>query len=129
MLDVLYLPHGLVMSDAASIIEKPIAAKVLVIGHRGASALRPEHTLVSYGKAIADGADFIEPDLVMTRDGVMVARHESEFGGTTDVAQHPEFAARKTTKTIDGHTVNGWFVEDFSLAELKTLSARERLPQ
>ncbi len=109
--------------------EKPIAAKVLVIGHRGASALRPEHTLASYGKAIADGADFIEPDLVMTRDGVMVARHENEIGGTTDVAYHPEFAARKTTKTVDGHAITGWFTEDFTLAELKTLRARERLPQ
>ena len=129
MLGILCLPNGLAMPDTATIIEKPLAAKVLVIGHRGASALRPEHTLASYGQAIADGADFIEPDLVMTKDGVMVARHESEFGGTTDVAGHPEFAARKTTKTIDGHAVSGWFVEDFSLAELKTLRARERLPQ
>ncbi|WP_425601018.1 glycerophosphodiester phosphodiesterase [Dyella sedimenti] len=108
--------------------EAPLAAKVLVIGHRGASALRPEHTLASYGKAIADGADFIEPDLVMTRDGVPVARHENEIGGTTDVASHPEFAARKTTKAIDGHPVTGWFTEDFTLAELKILRARERLP-
>ena len=109
--------------------EAPLAAKVLVIGHRGASALRPEHTLASYGKAIADGADFIEPDLVMTRDGVPVARHENEISGTTDVAAHPEFASRKTTKTIDGHAVTGWFTEDFTLDELKTLRARERLPQ
>lgn len=109
--------------------EAPLAPKVLVIGHRGASALRPEHTLASYGKAIADGADFIEPDLVMTRDGVPVARHENEISGTTDVAQHPEFASRKTTKTIDGHPVSGWFTEDFTLAELKTLRARERLPE
>jgi len=109
--------------------EAPLAPKVLVIGHRGASALRPEHTLASYGKAIADGADFIEPDLVMTRDGVPVARHENEISGTTDVAQHPEFASRKATKTIDGHAVTGWFTEDFTLAELKTLRARERLPE
>lgn len=109
--------------------EKPLAAKVLVIGHRGASALRPEHTLASYGKAIADGADFIEPDLVMTKDGVMVARHENEIGGTTDVTNHPEFATRQTTKTVDGHAITGWFAEDFTLAELKTLRARERLPQ
>ena len=109
--------------------EKPLAAKVLVIGHRGAPALRPEHTLASYGQAIADGADFIEPDLVMTRDGVMVARHENEMGGTTDVASHPEFADRKTTREIDGRAVSGWFSEDFTLAELKTLRARERLPQ
>ncbi|WP_240669117.1 glycerophosphodiester phosphodiesterase [Dyella sp. M7H15-1] len=110
-------------------MEKPLASKVLVIGHRGASAMRPEHTLASYGKAIADGADYIEPDLVMTKDGVMVARHENEISGTTDVADHPEFAARKITKTIDGKTVTGWFTEDFTLAELKTLRARERLPQ
>ncbi len=109
--------------------EKPLAAKVLVIGHRGAPAWRPEHTLASYGKAIADGADFIEPDLVMTKDAVMVARHENEIGGTTDVAGHPEFAGRKTTRTIDGKAVTGWFTEDFTLAELKTLRARERLPQ
>lgn len=108
--------------------EKPIAAKVLVIGHRGASALRPEHTLASYAKAIADGADFIEPDLVMTKDGVMVARHENEIGSTTDVAAHPEFAARRTGKSIDGDEVSGWFSEDFTLAELKTLRTRERLP-
>ena len=109
--------------------EKPIAAKVLVIGHRGASALRPEHTLASYAQAIADGADFVEPDLVMTKDGVMVARHENEIGSTTDVAVHPEFAARRTCKSIDGEEVSGWFSEDFTLAELKTLRARERLPQ
>lgn len=109
--------------------EKPLAAKVLVIGHRGASALRPEHTLASYGKAIADGADFIEPDLVMTKDGVMVARHENEIGGTTDVASHPEFANRKTSKIVDGQAITGWFTDDFTLAELKTLRARERLPQ
>ncbi|WP_281852891.1 glycerophosphodiester phosphodiesterase [Dyella sp. GSA-30] len=109
--------------------EKPLAAKVLVIGHRGASALRPEHTLASYGKAIADGADFVEPDLVMTKDGVMVARHENEIGGTTDVASHPEFASRKTSKVVDGETITGWFTDDFTLAELKTLRARERLPQ
>ena len=109
--------------------EKPLATPVLVIGHRGAPAWRPEHTLASYARAITDGADFIEPDLVMTRDGVMVARHENEIGGTTDVASHPGFAGRKTAKTIDGVVVSGWFTEDFSLAELKTLRARERLPR
>ena len=83
------------MSSALHAVEKPLAAKVRVIGHRGASALRPEHTLAAYAKAIADGADFIEPDLVMTKDGVMVARHENEIGGTTDVASHPEFAAAR----------------------------------
>ena len=105
------------------------SAKALVIGHRGASALRPEHTLASYAKAIEDGADIIEPDLVSTRDGVLVARHENEISGTTDVARKPEFASRKTTKSIDGERTTGWFTEDFSLAELKTLRARERLPE
>ena len=109
--------------------EQPLAHEVLVYAHRGASALRPEHTLAAYAKAIEDGADFIEPDLVSTRDGIMVARHENEIGSTTDVADHPEFAARKTTKTIDGVSLTGWFTEDFTLAELKTLRARERLPQ
>ncbi|MEP6938825.1 MAG: glycerophosphodiester phosphodiesterase [Rudaea sp.] len=108
---------------------RSIAAQILVIGHRGASALRPEHTLASYAKAIEDGADFIEPDLVMTRDGVLVARHENEISGTTNVADHPEFAARRTAKTIDGTPMHGWFTEDFTLAELKTLRARERLPE
>jgi glycerophosphoryl diester phosphodiesterase len=117
------------MPATVAAAEKPLAAKVLVIGHRGASALRPEHTLASYGKAIADGADFIEPDLVMSKDGVLVARHENEIGSTTDVASHPEFAGRKTTKIVDGQKVTGWFSEDFTLAELKTLRARERLPQ
>ena len=101
----------------------------LVIAHRGASGERPEHTLASYSLAIDQGADFVEPDLVMTKDKMMVARHENEISGTTDVAAHPEFAARKATKTIDGHSVSGWFTEDFTLAELKTLRARERLPQ
>lgn len=109
--------------------EKPLAAKVLVIGHRGASALRPEHTLASYAKAIADGADFVEPDLVSSKDGYLIIRHENEIGSTTDVASHAEFAARKTTKIVDGESVSGWFTEDFTLAELKTLRARERLPR
>ena len=120
------------MASSTAAIEPPhiapTAGRVLVIGHRGASALRPEHTLASYAKAIADGADFIEPDLVMTRDGVMVARHENEIGTTTDVAGHTEFADRRTAKTVDGHAQTGWFTEDFTLAELKTLRARERLP-
>ena len=101
----------------------------LVIAHRGASALRPEHTLAAYAKAIEDGADAIEPDLVSTGDGVLVARHENEISGTTDVADHAEFAARKTKKSVDGETISGWFTEDFTLAELRTLRARERLPQ
>jgi glycerophosphoryl diester phosphodiesterase len=100
----------------------------LIIGHRGASGYRPEHTLASYELAARMGADYIEPDLVPTKDGVLVARHEPEISGTTDVAAHPEFASRKTTKTIDGAPVTGWFTEDFTLAELKTLRAVERLP-
>ncbi|WP_426210196.1 glycerophosphodiester phosphodiesterase [Massilia sp. TWP1-3-3] len=99
-----------------------------VTGHRGASALRPEHTLASYLQAIDDGADIIEPDLVATKDGVLVARHENDISGTTNVAAASAFAARKTTKTIDGVPVNGWFTEDFTLAELKTLRAKERIP-
>jgi glycerophosphoryl diester phosphodiesterase len=106
-----------------------LATTVLIIAHRGASGERPEHTLAAYALAIEQGADFIEPDLVPTKDGVLVARHENEISGTTNVASRPEFAARKTTKTIDGETVTGWFTEDFTLAELKTLRARERLPQ
>ncbi|MDO3509003.1 glycerophosphodiester phosphodiesterase [Ralstonia pseudosolanacearum] len=105
----------------------PIAT-VQVIGHRGAPALRPEHTLASYQKAIDDGADIIEPDLVATQDGVLVARHENEISGTTNVADLPQFAGRRATKTIDGQSVSGWFTEDFTLAELKTLRARERIP-
>ena len=99
-------------------------AAPLVIGHRGASGYRPEHTLASYAKAIEMGADFIEPDLVMTRDGVLVARHEPVIGGTTNVASLAQFAARRTTKQIDGVTyADNWFAEDFTLAELKTLRA------
>jgi glycerophosphoryl diester phosphodiesterase len=101
---------------------------VVVIAHRGASGERPEHTLESYRLAIEQGADYIEPDLVMTRDGVLIARHENEIGGTTDVANRPEFAARRRTQIIDGVTMTGWFTEDFTLAEIKTLRARERLP-
>jgi glycerophosphoryl diester phosphodiesterase len=104
-------------------------SRVIVIAHRGASGERPEHTIESYRLAIEEGADYIEPDLVMTRDGVLIARHENEIGGTTDVAQHPEFAARHRTQVIDGETMTGWFTEDFTLAEIKTLRARERLPE
>ncbi|MBC3911450.1 glycerophosphodiester phosphodiesterase [Undibacterium umbellatum] len=99
-----------------------------VTGHRGASALRPEHTLAAYQKAIDDGADIVEPDLVPTKDGVLVARHENEISGTTNVSTLPQFAGRKATKTIDGIPVTGWFTEDFTLAELKTLRAKERIP-
>jgi len=101
----------------------------IVIAHRGASGERPEHTLAGYRLAIDLGADYIEPDLVLTKDGILVARHENEISETTDVAAHPEFAGRKATKTIDGQEVTGWFTEDFTLAELKTLRARERLPK
>ena len=101
----------------------------IIIAHRGASGERPEHTLASYRLAIDLGADYIEPDLVLTKDGVLVARHENEISETTDVAGHPEFAGRKATKTIDGQKVTGWFTEDFTLAELKTLRAREWLPK
>lgn len=99
-----------------------------VVGHRGAPAFRPEHTLASYQQAIDDGADAIEPDLVMTKDGVLIARHENEISGTTDVAARTEFASRKVTKMIDGIPVTGWFTEDFTLAEIKTLRAVERIP-
>lgn len=101
----------------------------IVIAHRGASGDRPEHTLAAYRLAIEQGADYIEPDLVATKDGVLVARHENEISETTDVAEHPEFADRRTTRTIDGRQVTGWFTEDFTLVELKTLRARERLPE
>ncbi len=106
---------------AADAVTRP-----LIIGHRGASGYRPEHTLASYRLAAAMGADFIEPDLVSTKDGILIARHENEIGATTDVAV--KFAGRKTTKAIDGTTVSGWFSEDFTLAEIKTLRATERLP-
>jgi glycerophosphoryl diester phosphodiesterase len=100
----------------------------IVVGHRGASGYRPEHTFGAYELAVRMGADVIEPDLVPTKDGQLVARHENEISGTTDVAGHPEFASRRTTKTIDGARVTGWFTEDFTLAELKKLRAVERLP-
>ncbi len=104
-------------------------SKPLVIAHRGASGERPESTLMAFRLAIAEGCDFIEPDLVATRDGHLVVRHENDISQTTDVAKHPEFAARKATKVIDGQKIEGWFTEDFTLAEIKTLRARERLPQ
>lgn len=100
----------------------------IIIAHRGASGERPEHTLASYTLAIEQGADFIEPDLVLSKDGVLVARHENEISETTDVSARPEFAARKKGKVIDGQKMAGWFTEDFTLAELKTLRAKERLP-
>jgi glycerophosphoryl diester phosphodiesterase len=120
----LALSLSLMLASGVTAADRPI-----VIAHRGASGLLPEHTIAAYTRAIDDGADFIEPDLVPTRDGVLVARHENEISGTTDVASRAEFADRKTTKTIDGASVTGWFTEDFTLAELKTLRARERLPE
>ena len=101
-------------------------SNILIIAHRGASGHRPEHTLESYTLGISMGADYIEPDVVSTKDGVLIARHENEIGGTTDVAE--KFPSRKTTKTIDGQSITGWFSEDFTLAEIKTLRAKERLP-
>lgn len=101
--------------------------KPLVIAHRGASGYRPEHTLAAYELAIEMGADFIEPDLVITRDGVLIARHENDITGTTDVIDRPELRDRRRTRWIDGREVTGWFAEDFTLAEIKTLRARERL--
>ncbi len=102
-------------------------AMPLVIGHRGACGYLPEHTLASYKRAIELGADFIEPDLVVTKDGELVARHEPNITATTDVEQHPEFAARKTTRKVDGIEETGWFVTDFTLAELKTLRAKQTM--
>jgi glycerophosphoryl diester phosphodiesterase len=118
----------LVLSQPSDAGAAPKQASPLVFGHRGAAGYRPEHTLASYELAARMGADFVEPDLVTTKDGVLVARHEPEIGGTTDVADHPEFADRRTTKTVDGTELTGWFTDDFTLAELKTLRAKERIP-
>jgi glycerophosphoryl diester phosphodiesterase len=122
---VLVLLGALAAAGAASAQR---AARPIVIGHRGAPAYRPEHTLASYRLAIQMGADYIEPDLVSTKDHQLVVRHENDITQTTDVASHPEFANRKTTKIIDGLSHTGWFTEDFTLAELRTLRAVERLP-
>jgi glycerophosphoryl diester phosphodiesterase len=116
------------LSTAAQAQPRSHEAEPLVIGHRGASGYRPEHTLAAYELAARQGADYIEPDLVITKDGVLVARHEPEISTTTDVADHPEFASRRKTKSLDGVPVTGWFTEDFTLAELKTLRAKERIP-
>ncbi|MGH3874136.1 MAG: glycerophosphodiester phosphodiesterase [Pseudonocardiaceae bacterium] len=123
------------LGSIAALVQPPRAGdsrnrrSPIIIGHRGASGYRPEHTLASYELAARLGADFVEPDLVVTSDGVLICRHEPEIGGTTDIAHHPEFASRKTTKMLDGVAVDGWFAEDLTLAELKTLRAVERLPQ
>ncbi|RYE02677.1 MAG: glycerophosphodiester phosphodiesterase [Sphingomonadales bacterium] len=118
----------LTAGGCATTTEHRLETKPLVIAHRGASGERPEHTLMAYELAIKQGADYIEPDLVPTKDGHLVVRHENNIVETTDIAQHPEFAARRTTRTIDGVKETGWFTEDFTLAELKTLRAIERLP-
>jgi glycerophosphoryl diester phosphodiesterase len=113
------------------LVTTPAAAQespMLIIAHRGASAERPEHTLAAYELAIDQGADYIEPDLVATKDLVLVARHENELSGTTDVAAREEFEDRRRDKTIDGQKIAGWFAEDFTLAELRTLRAKERIP-
>ncbi|MFF2275413.1 glycerophosphodiester phosphodiesterase family protein [Agromyces sp. NPDC058126] len=108
-------------------MQPDLAPRPLVIGHRGAPGYRPEHTRSAYELAFALGADAVEPDLVATRDGVLVLRHENEISGTTDVASRPEFAGRRTTREIDGKPLTGWFTEDFTWAELATLRSRERL--
>jgi glycerophosphoryl diester phosphodiesterase len=128
MLPLLTVAAPATAAPAAPAQAAPRKAAPIVLGHRGASGYRPEHTLASYELAVQMGADYIEPDLVPTKDGQLVARHENEIGGTTDVGSRPEFAGRKATKTIDGRPVTGWFTEDFTLAELKTLRAVERLP-
>ena len=130
-LGVAAIATGAVAAPAAATDKAPAKTHhqaITVFAHRGASGYRPEHTLAAYALAIKLGADYIEPDLVSTKDGVLVARHENEISGTTDVADHPEFAQRKTTKTVDGVAETGWFTEDFTLKELKTLRAKERLP-
>jgi glycerophosphoryl diester phosphodiesterase len=115
---------GVSHAPAAVIPRRP-----LVVGHRGAPAYRPEHTAPSYELAIDLGADLIEPDVVVSRDGALVVRHENELAHSTDVADHPEFAGRRTTREVAGKERSGWFVEDFTLAELRTLRAVERVPQ
>ncbi|MEO1731977.1 MAG: glycerophosphodiester phosphodiesterase [Pseudomonadota bacterium] len=109
--------------EAGDVVERP-----LIIAHRGASGERPEHTLAAYELAIDLGADYVEPDLVVTKDLQLVARHENELSGTTDVASREEFEDRRRTKNVEGQRVAGWFSEDFTLAELRTLRARERVP-
>ena len=121
--------RSLVLILLAALVPSAVAAEdMLIIAHRGASAERPEHTLAAYERAIDQGADYIEPDLVATKDLVLVSRHENELSGTTDVATREEFVDRRRDKTIDGQKVAGWFAEDFTLAELRTLRTKERIP-
>jgi glycerophosphoryl diester phosphodiesterase len=117
------------MTAESGSANSPLRDPVIVIAHRGASGYLPEHTLAAYAMAILQGADYIEPDLVMTRDGHLIARHDNVLDRTTDVAQRPAFAARRTTRQIDGTDITGWFSEDFTLAEIQTLRAVERLPE
>lgn len=121
-----------ILGLALLLIGTPVLAQTadhpLVIAHRGASGERPEHTRAAYERAVEQGADVIEPDLVMSKDGHLVVRHENEIGGTTNVTDHPEYADRRRAQIIDGQTVVGWFTEDFTLLELRGLRARERLP-
>jgi glycerophosphoryl diester phosphodiesterase len=118
------------LAPTAAVPVSPVgtASAGLVVGHRGASGYRPEHTLAAYELAVRQGADFIEPDLVSTKDHVLVCLHDVELSQTTDVADHPELAERRTTKVVNGRSQTGWFAEDLTLAEVKTLRARERLP-
>jgi glycerophosphoryl diester phosphodiesterase len=120
---------GAVALAGCASMSEPTNGRPIVIAHRGASAYRPEHTLAAYTLAIEQGADFIEPDLVMTKDHILVCRHENEISQTTNVSTRPEFADRRKAKTVDGVEGLGWWVEDFTLAELKTLRARERILQ
>ncbi|MEO0464865.1 MAG: glycerophosphodiester phosphodiesterase [Pseudomonadota bacterium] len=124
------MPGVAVAADGAEghEVKAEAAERPLIIAHRGASGERPEHTLAAYELAIDLGADFIEPDLVVTKDLQLVARHENELSGTTDVASREEFEDRRRTKNVEGQQVAGWFSEDFTLAELRTLRARERVP-
>jgi glycerophosphoryl diester phosphodiesterase len=119
---------GAVLAQPALAQQKTLTGeRTLVVGHRGASGYLPEHTIESYKLAIEQGADFIEPDLVATKDGVLVARHEPMLGGTTDVGDKPEFASRKTTRKVDGIDTTDWFASDFTLAEIKTLRAKQSM--
>jgi len=117
-------PPQLLAGRSSSLVVTPAVA-----AHRGASGYRPEHTLEAFRLAVALGADDVELDLVATRDGVLVVRHDAELSRTTDVASRPEFAGRRTLKVIEGAPIRGWFVEDFDLEELKTLTTRERSPK
>lgn len=115
-------------NDSAAVITPDPKSKPLIMGHRGVAGYYPDHTVFGYKKAVELGADFVEPDLVMTKDGVLVCRHEPYIGGTTDVANHPEFAGRRTSREVDGILIsNEWFVSDFTLAELKTIRAVQPL--